>query len=186
MPGNHGYFIRATRALREGGLIAYPTEAVYGLGCDPFNPDAVAHLRYLKRRPTDKGLLLIASDLEQISPLIGPINHPRWQAITSHWPGPITWVLPSSDAVPPWLSAADGSIAIRVTRHPIASALCRAFQSPIVSTSANHRGANPARTALAVRKQFGRAVMTIVSGPVGGNEHPSAIYRASDGACLRP
>ncbi len=181
----HGRLIRAVRALRHGGLVAYPTEAVYGLGCDPFDAEAVHHLCELKQRPPGQGLLLIACSIEQLRPLVGAIDDERWPAILATWPGPVTWVFPASGLTPTWLQADDRTIAVRITAHPIARALCRDFGGPIVSTSANRRGRRPARTALEVRRRLGADITTVVSAPVGGADRPSRICRATDGACLR-
>ena len=181
----HGRLIAALRALRRGGIVAYPTEAVYGLGCDPFDAEAVHRLCEIKQRPAGQGLLLIAETIDQVRPLIEAIDDERWSAILATWPGPITWIFPASREAPDWLCARDRSLAVRVTAHPVARALCRGFAGPIVSTSANLRGRRPARTALEVRKRLGDNIQAIVSGPVGGNERPSRICRAIDGVCLR-
>lgn len=165
--------------------MAYPTESVYGLGCDPFDHQAVMRLLAIKQRPSTKGLILIAADLEQARPLIGRLEARRWPALLASWPGPVTWVVPASVRVPPWITAADGSLAIRVTAHPIARELCLAFGGPIVSTSANRTGSRPARSALEIRLRLGPIVDAIVNGPLGGQQRPTPIYRASDGACLR-
>ena len=180
-----GRLIEALQALRRGGIVAYPTEAVFGLGCDPFDIEAVHRLMEIKQRPPGQGLLLIAATPAQVRPLIGTIDDDRWSAILATWPGPVTWVFPASRRAPACLQADDGTLAIRVTAHPVARALCMAHAGPIVSTSANHRGQRPARTALEVRRRMGNDITAIVSAPVGGLERPSRIYRAIDGSCLR-
>ncbi len=181
----HGRLIRAVHALRRGALVAYPTEAVYGLGCDPFDARAVGRLRALKRRPNRQGLLLIASELGQVRHLLGIIDDDRWPSILSTWPGPTTWVFPASRRTPSWLCADDGSLAVRITAHPVARALCRTHGGPIVSTSANRRGRRPAETALEARLRLRTAVAVVVGGPTGPLPRPTPIYRAIDGVCLR-
>ncbi|MBI1194398.1 MAG: tRNA threonylcarbamoyladenosine biosynthesis protein RimN [Gammaproteobacteria bacterium] len=177
--------IRARRAIERGGVIAYPTESVYGLGCDPFNADAVARLRGIKTRNRGKGFILIAATLDQILPLIAHRDGEPWPDIVARWPGPVTWIFDASAATPPWLQAEDGSIAVRVTAHPIAAALCRLAGTALVSTSANSRNRPPLRDALAVRCVLGRDVDDIVTGPTSNAPRPTVIMDARTGACLR-
>src|SRR5512143_218632 len=130
----------AVRVLHHGGLIAYPTEAVYGLGCDPRNADAVLRLLNLKQRPWQKGLILIAADLAQLDPYLLPLDEMMRARVVPTWPGPNTWLLPARVETPHWLRGEHDTLAVRVTAHPVAAALCRAFGGPIVSTSANLAG----------------------------------------------
>ena len=112
---------RATAAIRHGGVIAYPTEAVYGLGCNPLDWDAVQRLLDLKQRPIDKGLILIASEFDQLRPFIIEPAQEIMAPVFSSWPGPTTWLLPAAPRVPKWLTGRHRSIAIRVTAHPLAA-----------------------------------------------------------------
>ncbi|TAN46999.1 MAG: tRNA threonylcarbamoyladenosine biosynthesis protein RimN [Methylococcaceae bacterium] len=171
------------RRLNAGGIIAHPTEAVYGLGCDPCNERAVQRLLALKTRPAHKGLILLAGDFVQIQPYLN-IPPERYAQLLSSWPGPVTWVVPASSRLPSWLGV-DGTIAVRVTAHPLSAALCRAFGGPLISTSANPGGKRPARDALSVRRYFPEANVLIVHGTTGGAARPSAIYDAVSGARLR-
>ncbi len=175
---------RAAKHLRQGGIIAYPTEAVYGLGCDPMSAAAVDRLLALKNRSVAKGLILIAADFQQIEPFIDVSACKRKNEIIASWPGPTTWVIPASPHVPRWLSGHRATIAVRVTRHPLAAALCRAFQGPIVSTSANKSGRAPAKTFLRVRKHFPPPTL-IVKGDAGNHLKTTAIYDALSGRRLR-
>ncbi len=136
----------AVAALRAGGVIAYPTEAVYGLGCDPFNAAAVAHLFALKQRPAGQGVLLIAADFAQVERFIGDAPEDAVARARASWPGPHTWVFPRSAATPDWLAGDHAGIALRVTAHTLAAQLCDAFGGALVSTSANRHGAAPARS----------------------------------------
>jgi len=175
----------AVAALRAGGVIAYPTEAVYGLGCDPLDQAAVTRLFALKQRPADVGVLLIAADFDQVRRFIGPAPADAIARVRSSWPGPHTWVLPRAADVPAWLTGAHGGIALRVTAHPPAAALCAAFGGALVSTSANRHGGAPLRTAAAVEAEFGRELAYILPGDVGGLDRPTPIRDAISGALLR-
>lgn len=177
---------RAVHTLDAGGLIAYPTEAVYGLGCDPLDPDAVLRLLALKHRPMHKGLILIAAEFAQLEPWLAPLPAARRRAVLASWPGPHTWIWPVSEAVPVWLRGAHISLAVRVTAHPLARALCAAFGGPLVSTSANPAGRRPARNPLRVRQYFPTGVDTILHGPCLGAAGPTRIRDARTGAVLRP
>lgn len=175
----------AVAALRRGGVIAYPTEAVYGLGCDPFNAAAVASLFALKQRPPTQGVLLIAADFSQVEKFIGAAPAAAVARARATWPGPQTWVLPRSAQTPSWLAGAHSGIALRVTAHALAARLCRAFGGALVSTSANRHGQPPARTAGAVRSAFGSELAYILDGPTGGLERPTPIRDAIDGEIIR-
>lgn len=176
---------RAVRVLRAGGIIAYPTEAVYGLGCDPLDEEAVCRLLLLKRRPIAKGLILIAARYEQLAPLVVEPAAEQAAIVRASWPGPVTWVLSAAPGVPPWLCGAYRSLAVRVTAHPVAAALCARFDGPLVSTSANVAGRPPARSALAVRRAFGDGVDYVVVGRTGGLRRPSVIRDGTSGALIR-
>lgn len=184
IPCPHKLRLAASR-LKNGGIAAYPTEAVFGLGCDPLNPNAVAGLLRLKNRPAGKGLILIGSDFAQLEPYLDLESVPNLQQILDSWPAPVTWVFPARPTTPRLLSGDFGSVAVRVTGHPTAAALCRAFGHAVVSTSANPAGFPPARNPLSVRRYFGSASVHLLYGHTGGEKKPSRIYRATDGVRLR-
>ncbi|MDS4019718.1 MAG: L-threonylcarbamoyladenylate synthase [Candidatus Competibacter sp.] len=175
----------AARVVRTGGLIAYPTEAVYGLGCDPRDERAVRRLLALKRRPMRKGLILIAADLAQIEPFLQPLTQADRARLAATWPGPRTWLIPARPATPRWLRGRHDTLAVRVTAHPLAATLCRACGHPLVSTSANRSGRPPARTALAVRRQLGRDLDYLLPGPTGGAVKPTEIRDLRTGLVVR-
>ena len=175
---------RAARVLRSGGVIAYPTEAVYGLGCDPLNQAAVGRLLAIKQRPVDKGLILIASRLDQLRPFVQPLTREIRQRLDETWPGPVTWLLPANPATPRWLRGRHESLAARVTAHPLAAALCEAFGGPIVSTSANASGRPPARTPLQARIRC-PGIDLIITGATGHLARPTPIRDAVTGKVLR-
>jgi len=178
-------FAAAVAALRQGDVIAYPTEAVYGLGCNPFDEAAVTRLFALKQRPLTQGVLLIAADFAQVEKFIGAAPAAAIARARASWPGPQTWVLPRSTQTPPWLAGAHAGIALRVTAHVLAAQLCRAFGAAIVSTSANRHGEPPARTAADVRSAFGEELAYILDGPTGGLDRPTPIRDAIDGEIIR-
>ncbi|KAB7627237.1 L-threonylcarbamoyladenylate synthase [Alkalilimnicola sp. S0819] len=173
------------RRLRGGGVIAYPTEAVYGLGCDPANPAAVAGLLALKGRQAAKGLILIAADLDQLRPWLAPLSPHQEQQLAEHWPGPITWLVPKAADVPAWLSGHHDTLAVRVTAHEPAAALCRAFGGALVSTSANRSGQAPARSALRARSIFGGQLAGVLNAPLGGLRRPTEIRDLQSGRVIR-
>jgi len=172
----------AAEVIRTGGVIAYPTEAVYGLGCDPRNHDAVQKILTLKRRPEHTGLILIAADAGQLVGWIAPdsdLGQP------SEPEAVVTWVVNAGPATPDWISGGRNTVAVRITRHPIAAALCREADMPIVSTSANRSGCPPARSGLQVRCAFGPKIDYVLSGPTGRCLQPSEIRDARNGTVLR-
>lgn len=185
MTGFDWHLSRAARVLHGGGLVAYPTEAVWGLGCDPLNPEAVFDLLAVKRRRPDKGLILIAADYSQLLPYVAPT--PDVEArVRATWPGPVTWLLPARPEVPEWLRGRHTGLAVRVTAHPRAAALCAAFGGAIVSTSANLSGRPPACSRLAVQRQFGAKLDYILPGALGGRRAPTEIRDAATGRVIRP
>lgn len=175
----------AARVLRGGGVVAYPTEGVYGLGCDPLDPHAVQRVLDLKGRSARKGLILIAADYAQVRPFLQPPPKALARRLRDDWPGPVTWVLPASPAVPGWVTGGRDTLAVRVTAHPLAASLCRGFGRALVSTSANRSGGRPARSALAVRRLFGESVDLILHGPLGGLRGPTPIRDGTTGSLLR-
>ena len=176
---------RAARALRAGGVVAYPTEAGWGLGCDPWDEAAVGRLLALKGRPAAQGLILIAAEPGQLTPFLAPLPPERAGEIHASWPGPVTWVLPAAVEVPAWLTGGRDTIAVRVTAHPAAALLCELAGGAIVSTSANRSAGRPARSAAAVRRIFGERIDAILPGPVGDLERPTPIRDGRTGAYLR-
>ena len=176
---------RAARVLRAGGLIIYPTEGVLGLGCDPFQPAAVRRLLALKRRPARMGFILIASTFDQIRSLVGPLPEVTLQAVLESWPGPVTWVLPAATRVPSWLTGGRSTLALRISAHPLARAICTAFRAPIVSTSANLSGRSPARHIRALPRTLRTRVDYVVPGRIGKGRGPTEIRDAVRGTVLR-
>lgn len=176
----------AARIIREGGVIAYPTEAVWGLGCDPWNPRAVDYLLQIKERPLHKGVILLAANFAQVEPLVKHLSNAQINLLKSSWPGPVTWLIPNNGLVPDWICGQHTAFALRVTDHPVAAALAKAVGKPIVSTSCNPSTHAPARSIHQVRKYFPTELDMILSGPLGGNKNPSEIRDLLTGNIFRP
>ncbi|MES9905415.1 MAG: L-threonylcarbamoyladenylate synthase [Sedimenticola sp.] len=175
----------AARYFHQGGIIAYPTEAVYGLGCDPLDGYAVERLLALKQRDVSKGVILIAADFAQLRPFITPLDDVLMAPVHASWPGPHTWLLPTAEHLPYWLCGDHETVAVRVTDHPVARALCRACNSPLVSTSANIAGRPPAVGAFSVRRVFGEEIDCVVNAPLGAEAQPSTIRDGRNGGWIR-
>jgi len=174
----------AAELIRSGGIVAYPTEGVFGLGCDPDCQPAVTQILDLKQRSQQAGLILIAENLAQLYDWITPTAAERERLLTSH--GVITWIVTANPLTPRWITGGRKTIAVRVTQHPVAAALCHLADTPLVSTSANRHGHPPAKSVLSVRCKFGGLIDYVVPGTTGGNENPSEIRDARSGTVLRP
>lgn len=172
--------------LQQQEVIAYPTEAVFGLGCDPDSEEAVMALLALKQRPVEKGLILIAADYAQLEPYIADreLSVLQRERMFASWPGPVTYVVPASPHTPRWLTGRFDSLAIRVSDHPDVQALCRGFGKPLVSTSANLSGEPPCRNADEVMKQFGPQ-FPVLHAETGGRLNPSEIRDVISGNLIR-
>ncbi|MFQ2224187.1 Sua5/YciO/YrdC/YwlC family protein [Aeromonas enteropelogenes] len=180
-------FELAVAALRQEGVIAYATEAVFGLGCDPDSEPAVQRLLAIKQRPVEKGLILIAADLAQLQDYIDldQLSDEQRQRVEVSWPGPFTWIMPAKPNTPSWLTGQFDTLAVRVTAHPQVQALCRAFGKPLVSTSANLTGEEPARRVADIGELLASQLAYILPGEVGGQANPSEIKDARTGAIIR-
>lgn len=175
----------AVRSILDGGVIAYPTEAVYGLGCLPLAGDAVERILQIKRRRRNKGLIVVAADFRQLEPFVSmPTSNLRAE-IESSWPGPATWVLPVTTQVPEWLTGGRQTLAVRVTDHPVVRSLCQRAEHAIVSTSANRTGQPALRTPLAVRRKFGREIDYVLAGLLGDSALPTVIRDGRTGEVIR-
>lgn len=180
-------FEQALAALKHGEVIAYPTEGVFGVGCDPDNPTAIEKLLELKQRPVEKGLILIAANYDQLLPYIdeSQLNDEQLNIVKASWPGPYTWIMPASDRVSHWVSGQFDSIAVRVTDHPLVQKMCIAFEKPLTSTSANLTGLPPCMTTEEVESQLGDKLVVILAGQTSGRDKPSEIRDAKTGNILR-
>ncbi len=175
---------RIAAHLRRGGLIAYPTESCYGLGCDPGNRAAVLRLLKLKQRPQHKGLIVIASDFRQVARYLQPLTPAEQQHLIAAGAQAITCLMPVKPSCPRWLRGSHDTLAVRFTAHPEAAALCRSLNMALVSTSANRSGQRPARTYAQCKRLFGRKVW-VLPGRVGKRKTPSTIRAWTDGKVIR-
>lgn len=176
----------AVHILQQGGIIAYPTEAVFGLGCLADNTQAILKLLQLKQRPMNKGLILLASEFSQFKNYISPLDDIILNKIQSTWPGPTTWVVPApSDTSSPLIRGQFNSVAIRISAHPVVKALCRQCQSAIISTSANISGHDMTYNAAQVSLQFGDQLDYILDAPLGHSHKPSIIKDALSDKIIR-
>jgi L-threonylcarbamoyladenylate synthase len=171
----------AAHILRQGGVVAYATESCFGLGCDPRNPSAIKRVLRLKRRPMKKGLLLIAADVGQLQPYCAEFP----PQVLATWPGAHTWLLPAKKNAPRWIMGNHARIALRVTAHRQAAALCHGAGMAIVSTSANRSGEAPSRSYRETVRRFRGKVDYILPGHTGGLARPSAIMDAKTGKTIR-
>lgn len=175
----------AVAALRRGGVIAYPTEAVWGLGCDPDDDAALTRLLRLKRRDPAKGVILVAGRIEQFGEWLEGLPPELHAPLAASWPGPNTWLVPDNGRSRALVRGDHDRVALRVSAHPLVAALCDAFGGPIVSTSANIASEPPAMSADEVRAIFGDGLDAIVEGELGGLERPSTIRDLVSGRVLR-
>lgn len=175
----------AVEALSAGGVIACPTEAVWGLSCDPSNAQAVQKLLAMKRRPASKGLILVAAETAQLDFLIHDITAAQRASLEATWPGPATWLIPHKNRVPEWVTGDFATVAVRVSAHPLVSGLCRAWGGPLVSTSANRAGAEPARAGSDVASDFGAELDYLVPGALGESASPTRITDLETGEVIR-
>lgn len=176
----------AVKCLRDGGVIAYPTEAVWGLGCDPFNSDAVNRLLAMKQRSKNKGLILVGASILQVGVLMEALSPEQRKQVESKWPGPVTWILPDiSNIIPSWIKGQHATVAIRVSNHPIVKDLSNAFGGMIVSTSANFNNESEIRSFDILERRFGSKIDGIVKGDLGLNINPSEIWDLESGIRIR-
>lgn len=177
----------AIAVVRRGGVIAYPTEGVWGLGCDPFDEAAVLRLLALKRREVDKGLILVAASIAQLDGLVDwdCLQADTRDAVIASWPGPHTWIVPVTGRVPGWISGAHDGVAVRISAHAVVAALCDAFGGALVSTSANTAGMPAPRTRAELPPEIASGVDAIVAGETSGLAQPTPIRDARDGRKIR-
>lgn len=179
---------QAVEILQQGGIVAYPTEAVYGLGCDPADLSAVKKILELKKRKKEKGLILVAENFEQLKPYLSPLEENTENKLLDSWHDSvkaITWLVPVKADISEYLKGQFDTLAVRVSNHPIVKELCEKFNGPIVSTSANISNQEAARTPEQVEQIFGKKVDFIIEGETDLNAQPSEIRDALTDKIIR-
>lgn len=166
---------QAVKKIKAGEVIAYPTEAVFGLGCDPLNEEAVSNLLTLKKRSIKKGFILIASTITQLEPYL-QLNPALISQIETALSEPVTWLVPCQLWVPKWLTGKHSKLAVRVITHPTARLLCEENGAPLISTSANIHTKPPATQAWMVSKNLENKKIFTVPGQVGNLKQVTQIY----------
>lgn len=179
---------QASKILAQGGVIAYPTEAVYGLGCDPTNESSIKKILQLKQREKEKGLILVAENFEQLKPYLKPLEDKIEKKLLDSWhnsSSAITWLVPVKETTSDYLTGQFSTIAVRVSHHPVVKKLCHKFNGAIVSTSANISTQEAARTSQQVKQIFENEIDFIVEGETDINANPSEIRDAISDKIIR-
>jgi len=177
----------AVRLLKQGGLIAFPTETYYGLGVDPFNKEALQRLFRVKQRTVDKAVLVLVADKSQVKLFADSEPVGFNDLMTGFWPGPLTLVFPARSTLPELLTGGTGTVGIRQSPDRTASRLLREYSGPITATSANRSGALPATTAAEVNEIFGSDVDLVLDGGATPGGQGSTLVGYDHGIfCIRP
>ena len=182
---SHPQICRAAALLKQQAVVAYPTESVWGLGCDPQSASAVEKILQLKKRNVEKGLILIADSIERFEPFLAGLDKEHLQRFREPTAKPTTWLVPNNDSAPLWITGGRDTLALRITTHPVAAALCKILGAPLVSTSANPQGLPAAKSALEVESYFGAAIDAQAPGHVGDALNPSEIRYLISGEIVR-
>lgn len=178
--------IAGLNAVAAGGVIAYPTEAVWGLGCDPFSEAAVSKLLQIKNRPVEKGLILVAASLDQLPALASSLTDSQRRTLEETWPGPVTWLIPDPEgSIPNWIKGEHESVAVRVSAHPLVRELCDRHGGALVSTSANDAGEPEIRSQSRLTEEFGGRIDAVIAGELGDSTETSQIRDLISGNRLR-
>ena len=176
---------QGAKIICSGGVVAYPAEGCYGLGCNPMDANAVRRILLIKRRHFSKGLILISDHIKRFYPYFTHLPAATREDILATWPGPVTWLLPVRPNVPRIVRGNHQSIALRVSSHPIVRMLCQASGMAIVSTSANRASLTPHRSQKSVMEEFAGDIDGVVAGRIGQRRNPSVIRNSFDGRYIR-
>lgn len=179
-------YTAASDVIRRGGVIAYPTEAVWGFGCDPWNESAVDKVLQLKQRPVGKGLIVVAAALEQISPLLAPLPQHLQARLKTPTLRATTWLIPDEcEWIPAYVKGMYKTIAVRISQHPVVRGLCQAVGQPVISTSANLAGEPALLEYVDVVSRFEEKLDMIILGETGDASSPSTIIDLITGTVIR-
>jgi len=182
---SHPQICRAAELLKQQAVVAYPTESVWGLGCDPQSASAVEKILQLKKRNVEKGLILIADSIERFEPFLADLEKEHLHRFREPTAKPTTWLVPNNGCAPLWITGGRDTLALRITTHPVAAALCKLLDGPLVSTSANPQGLPAAKSAAEVESYFGTAIDAQAPGQVGDALNPSEIRYLISGEIVR-
>jgi L-threonylcarbamoyladenylate synthase len=173
----------AAHIIKSGGIIAYPTDTIYGLGCDPYNICAIEKINIIKQRPLNKKFILLAGHFNQIKPLIKMDKNQ--EKIILRATQPTSWVVNAGPHAPKWLIDNNGTLTIRVSQNNIVQRLCHILGHAIISTSANPSGKTPAKNSLELHKYFHHTVDKILASNKKLTNKPSKIIRLCDNYIFR-
>ena len=173
----------AAHIIKHGGIIAYPTDTIYGLGCDPYNPDAVEKINAIKQRPSNKQFILLAANINQIRPLI--LIEKKQEKIITENNQATSWIVKASPSAPPWLVGDNKTLCIRISKHDEVQRLCKTLGHAIISTSANLSGKKTAQNALELHKFFHHHVEKILVANKKQHSKASKIIRLCDNQVIR-
>ena len=174
----------AVKIIKTQGVIAYPTEGVWGLGCDPFSYSAVEKLLNLKKRSVAQGLLLVATHIGQFDPFLKGLERKHYDELDRTWPGPITYLVPDNGFAPRWVVGEHQTLGLRISDHPVIKALC-SLTGPLVSTSANITGSPPMKSAEEIKEVFSEEIDYVLFGELGKLGRPTEIKNIVTGEILR-
>lgn len=175
----------AARILKAGGLIAYPTEGVFGIGCDPLQLSALQRVIDIKQRDASKGMIIVSGEFSQLKNYIEPLDSTTRQRLMETWPGAVTWIVKARSSLPELLTGGRNTLAVRISGHPVVAAITREFGQPIVSTSANYSGQAACTSATAVSQTLGEKIDLVLDAPVGGQQGSTPIFDAATGNQIR-
>ena len=173
----------AAQQIKHGGVIAYPTDTIYGLGCDPYNIFAIENLNLIKQRPQNKQFILLAGHFDQIKPLTTITRAQKSQIEKAS--EPTSWVVEASGAAPMWLTNKDNTLTIRICQNDIVKKLCATLGHALISTSANISSKQPAKNNLEIRRYFGNMLNHVLASNKKLTAKPSKIIRLCDNHIIR-
>jgi len=176
---------QAAMIIRRGGVIAYPTETVYGLGCSPLQAQALQRIVQIKKRSPQKGLILISHRSELLHRFMGYLSPQQYQQLNTLQTRATTWLVPAAAGISPLLTGGHKTVAVRLSQHPLIQLLSEYLQSPIISTSANISGHDVCRSPLQIKLMFKQQLDKIIYGTVAADALPSRIIDIRSGNIIR-
>jgi len=173
------HIIRVAECLRQGGVIIYPTDTTYGIGCDIFNRKGVKKIFQIKQRDARKPFSFICSDMAEVSNY-AQVSNFAFKIMKRHLPGPYTFVLEATKIVPDSLSTKQKTVGVRIPANPICQAIVRELGHPLVTTSANISGEHPPQDPVLINEKMGRMVDLVIDGGIAMSEASTVISLLDD------